>query len=214
MTACSFNIFIIFTIYLSFIFHPSHGFEVIQPRNRTVNPDGSVSISCEHTANTNSVIDVRLYGIYRTDKTVLCQKGMINCSNIVMHQENPKKWHFIILNSGSEAMNSTYQCEFTVKKDDLDSTKSGNPTILLPGQKEVVCVRPPPPPNPPPPPPPPPPPLWILIGLLALMFLYSCVITFFYIRLRYNNKDPENSTYVEMRNVPRPRNRPFNINCG
>ncbi|XP_044073804.1 junction-mediating and -regulatory protein-like isoform X2 [Siniperca chuatsi] len=180
MTACSFNIFIIFTIYLSFIFHPSHGFEVIQPRNRTVNPDGSVSISCEHTANTNSVIDVRLYGIYR----------------------------------GSEAMNSTYQCEFTVKKDDLDSTKSGNPTILLPGQKEVVCVRPPPPPNPPPPPPPPPPPLWILIGLLALMFLYSCVITFFYIRLRYNNKDPENSTYVEMRNVPRPRNRPFNINCG
>ncbi len=38
----------------------SSGFEVIQPQNRTVNPDGSVTISCEHTENVSSVEDVRL----------------------------------------------------------------------------------------------------------------------------------------------------------
>ncbi|XP_029315356.1 uncharacterized protein LOC115026617 [Cottoperca gobio] len=216
MTACSFNIYIIFTTYLSFIFYPSHGFEVIQPQKRTVNADLSASISCEHTADVNSVEDVRLNSKSSTNKyRLLCQKGKTDCKNIIMHQENPKKWLFILLNIGPEAMNMTYECEFTVIKDDLDLTKTGKPTVLLPGQKEVACAPLPPPPAPPPPPPPPPHQLrWILIGVLALMFLYSCVITSIYIILKCSNTDPENSTYVEMRKAPRLRNQPSDIYCG
>lgn len=51
-----------------------------------------------------------------------------------------------------------------------------NEIIVLLGKKEEVCVHHPPPP-----------PQshqlrWIVIGLLTLVFLYSCVITSFYIR--------------------------------
>ncbi|KAK9537259.1 hypothetical protein VZT92_004892 [Zoarces viviparus] len=212
MTSCSFNIFIVFTIYLSFIFHRSNGFEVIQPENRTVNPDGLASISCEHTAKVNSVEDVRLNVISLTDKPKpLCQKGVKDCRNIIMHQENPHKWLFIMLNIGPEAMTKKYECQFTVRTDDLDHTAKGTPTKLLAGQKEAACIlQPSPPPCPPCPQPPQPPQLfWIVIGLLALMFLYSCVITSFFIRLRCSNREARNSTYVEMRKAPPPRNPPF-----
>nr|XP_046260802.1 uncharacterized protein LOC124067476 isoform X2 [Scatophagus argus] len=132
MTASSFN-FIVLTIHLSFILHSSHGFEVMQPQHRTVNSDGSASISCEHTANITSVEDVQLSAIAPTGRrTILCQKGMENCKNIIMHQENLNKFLFIILNIGPEAMDMKYECEFTVKKDDLDYTTTGAPTILLP----------------------------------------------------------------------------------
>ncbi|KAK1902776.1 Complement receptor type 2 [Dissostichus eleginoides] len=208
MTACSF--FIIFTIYLTFIFHPSHGFEVIQPQNLTVNL--SATISCEHNANVKSVKDVRLNTISQTDKsTMLCQKGMKECKDIIMLQKNPNKWLFILLNIEPEAMKMKYECEFTVEERGLDKTKSGDATILLPGQKEVTCA-----PQPQPPSPPSPPShllSWILIGLLALMFLYSCLITAFYIRLTCSDTDPENSTYVEMRKAPRPCS-PVDIYCG
>ncbi|XP_038577241.1 uncharacterized protein LOC119904541 [Micropterus salmoides] len=206
MTACSFKIL---TVYLSFIFifHRSHGFKVIQPRNQTVNPDGSVFISCEHDAKDSSVQDVRLNRKPVKDRPkMLCQKGMEKCEDIIMHEENQYKWLFIMLNVGQEAMNTEYECEFTVKKGNLDYTEKGTPTVLLPGQKETICV-----PTPPPPPPPPPQSgllLIILIGLLALMFLCTCIITSFYIRLRCTDKAPENSTYVEMRKAPLPRNQP------
>ncbi|XP_049905454.1 uncharacterized protein LOC126393363 isoform X1 [Epinephelus moara] len=221
MTAHSFNIFIVFTLCLSFSFHPSHGFEVFQPKSRAVNPDGSTSVSCEHNANVTSVKDVRLNAILTTYKPrLLCQKGKKDCKNIIMHQVNLKRWLFILLDVGPEAMKITYQCEFTVIIDELEHTKEGTPTRLLPvGQKEGPCT-PEPPPSPPPPPPPPPPCLqfhqlrWILIGLLALMFLYSCIITCFYIRLRSSDIDPENSVYVEMRKAPQQMNSPFDIYCG
>ncbi|XP_074513645.1 uncharacterized protein LOC141781743 [Sebastes fasciatus] len=207
MTAYSFNIFIIFVIHLSFIFHQSHGghFEVIQPQSRTVNQDGLASISCEHTADVkNSVKDVRLNGINRPDETrLLCQMGKKDCKNIIMHQESLQKWLFIILSIGPEAMNMTYQCEFTVKIGTMDHDVKGKPTILLPGQKETICAPQPPPPQL----------MWILIGLLALMLLYSCVITFFYITLRCRNKDPENSIYVEMRKAPPSRNPHLDTYC-
>ncbi|XP_051260453.1 uncharacterized protein LOC127365919 [Dicentrarchus labrax] len=217
-----FNIFISCTIYLSFTFRKSHGFEVIQPQNQTVNSDGSASISCEHTAN-GTIVDVRLIGISLGDKpiqTILCQKGMDACDKIIMHQENPKKFLFILLNIGPVEMNKKYECEFTVKCDnDVDYTSTGRQTELLPGQKEAVCISHPPPPPSSPPPPPLPVPLshelrWILIGLLALMFLYSCVITSFYIRLRFSNREPDNSTYVVMRKAPLQRNPPLDIYCG
>ncbi|KAI3356001.1 hypothetical protein L3Q82_017273 [Scortum barcoo] len=212
MTARSFNIFIIFTVCLSFISHPSNGFVVIQPQNRTVNPDGSVWISCKHDKKDAVVEDVLLNGISQGNTTGLCQKGRTDCKNIIMHEKNPNEYLFIMLNIGPAEMAMTYQCEFTVKIEDLEYTETGKPTTLLPGQKEAVYM-------PPPPPSPHTPPQfhqlrWILIGLLALMFLYSCVITSFYVRLRCSSsRDPENATYVEMRKVPSPRNTPFDMYC-
>ncbi|KAK1902622.1 Sulfotransferase 2B1 [Dissostichus eleginoides] len=121
-----------------------------------------------------------------------------------MHRKGTKKWLFILFNIGPEAMKMKYECEFTVEEGVLDNTESGKVTTLLSGQKEVTCA----------PPPPSSPPShslsWILIGLLALMFLYSCLITAFYIRLTVpvsltcSATDPENSTYIEMRKAPRP----------
>ncbi|XP_034742295.1 uncharacterized protein LOC117953407 isoform X2 [Etheostoma cragini] len=208
MTACSFNIFLKVTIYLGFILQLSHGFEVIQPKNRTVNPDGSVSVPCEHTADVKTVEDVGLKAVSLTEKQRLCRKGKKDCKNITMLQENPKKWHFIILNIGPQAMTMTYECEFTVKIGDLDYTKTGTPTTLLPGQKEGPCIIHPTPP------PAPHQLRWILIGLLALIFLYSFVITSLYISLRCCYREPENCTYVEMRKAPQPRNPPMDIYCG
>ncbi|KAM8750084.1 uncharacterized protein AB9X84_014705 [Acanthopagrus schlegelii] len=211
MSGSSVNIFIIFTIHLSFILHPSHGFEVIQPDYQTVSSDRLASISCEHTANVTSVEDVRLNGIplTGTQKKLLCQKGKDDCENIIMHLENPNKCLFIILNIGPEAMKMKYQCEFTLKVNDLDLTETGTPTTLLPGDKEAVSTPQPSPPTPqfdhlr-----------WILIGLLALILLYSCIVTSFYIRLRLSNGGPENSTYVVMRKAPLPRNPAFDVYCG
>ncbi|KAI9534529.1 hypothetical protein NQZ68_012762 [Dissostichus eleginoides] len=114
---------------------------------------------------------------------------MKDCKDIIMHRKDTKKWLFILFNIGPEAMKMKYECEFTVEEGVLDNSESG---------KEVTCA----------PPPPSSPPShslsWILIGLLALMFLYSCLITAFYIRLTCSATDPENSTYVEMRKAPRP----------
>ncbi|XP_077946713.1 uncharacterized protein LOC120834510 isoform X6 [Gasterosteus aculeatus] len=176
------NIFIIFTIPLSCLLHRSHSFEVIQPQNRTVNPDGSVSISCEHTAKVSSVEDVRLNAISETDRPkLLCQKRRKDCKNITMLKVNPQKWLFIMLNIGPEAMTMKYECEFTVNEDDIHKTRKGTPSELLPN---AACLAQPSPSSHPrsrsqslet---------FWIAIGLLALMFLYSCVITSFYIRLR------------------------------
>ncbi|XP_077937345.1 uncharacterized protein LOC144383520 isoform X2 [Gasterosteus aculeatus] len=119
-----------------------------------------------------------------------------------MLQENPQKWLFIMLNIGPEAMTVKYECEFTVNEDDIDKTRKGTPSELLP---KVACLAQPSPSSRPPS-------LeifWIAIGLLALMFLYSCVITSFYIRLRCSNGEAGNTTYVEMRKAPRPRNPPL-----
>nr|XP_020477369.1 uncharacterized protein LOC109972688 [Monopterus albus]XP_020477370.1 uncharacterized protein LOC109972688 [Monopterus albus]XP_020477371.1 uncharacterized protein LOC109972688 [Monopterus albus] len=209
MTSSSSNIFIIFTIFLSFIFHSSQDFEVIQPPNRMVNTDGVALISCEHTANVSSVEDVRLSSISQTNTSkLLCQKGTEDCKNIFMHLENPKKCLFILYNIGPEDMDMSYECEFTININDLHYTKRGTPTRLLQDQKEVerdrvTCPQPPPPP------------LqsdyfrWILIGLLVLMFLCFCVIiSVLCVKVRNRNKDPENCTYVEMRKAPLPRNPP------
>ncbi|KAA8593064.1 uncharacterized protein LOC116689079 [Etheostoma spectabile] len=211
MTARSFNIFLKLTIYLGFILQLSHGFEVIQPKSRTINPDGSVTVTCEHTADVKTVQDVGLRAASLTDsskKQLLCRKGKKDCKNITMLQENPNKWHFIMLHIGPQAMNMKYECEFTVKIGDLDYTETGTPTILLPGQKEGPCMIHPTLP-----------PAshhlrWILIGLLALIVLYSCVISSLYISLRCCYQEPENCTYVEMRKAPQPRNPPVDIYCG
>ncbi|KAM7406961.1 hypothetical protein PAMA_002932 [Pampus argenteus] len=209
----SFNILIIFTIYLGFILFLSHGFEVIQPQNRTINPDKSALVSCEHTAQVSSVEDVRLYSISQAGtRSMLCQKGMKDCKNIAMYPVNANKYIFIILDVGKEAMNMLYECEFTVKKDDLDYTNNGSPTRLLSGQKESKGVYP----YGPRIPPPAQPHLfrWILTCLLAVMIIYSCVITLFYCRLRRSSRDPENSLYVVMRNGPLTRNPDHGIYSG
>ncbi|XP_059198342.1 uncharacterized protein LOC131978650 [Centropristis striata] len=220
MMAGSFNIFIISTVCLSFIVPASHGFQVIQPPTRTVNPDGSATISCELAGDVSSLQDVRLNSLISpTDNPrLLCQKGKRFCPNVTMYEESPNKWIFVLLHIGPEALNMKYQCEFSVTQHDLDEKKTGTTlTTLLPGEKGAVCILPTPPPPPAPPAPPAPESQllrWIPIALLALTLLYSCIITFFYMRLRCSATDPENSTYVEMRKAPRPRVPPQDIYCG
>ncbi|XP_058478766.1 uncharacterized protein LOC131455249 [Solea solea] len=221
MTARSFSIVIV--ICLNFILHQCHGFEVNQPQFQTVNPDGSATISCEYTADSASVKDVRLNSITKGNKRhMLCMKGMTHCKNITMHSENPKKWLFILLNIGPEAMDVEYECEFTVTINYLDVERKGRtPTRLQRGRQETGKSRVTPPPDshqlnqls------------WILIGLLTVIFLCGCVLACLYISLRvqkqrlcsssrpalqYNN-NTENSTYVEMRKAPPLTNKGFYI---
>ncbi|XP_019961047.2 uncharacterized protein [Paralichthys olivaceus] len=199
------NIFIIFisSVYLSC--QQNTDFKVTQ--NQMVNPDGSAFISCEHNANSSSIMDVRLNSVLQRKRTPLCKKGMQHCSDIIMFLHSPNKCLFIIVKIGPEATNVQYECEFTVEINNLHSTRRGIPTRLVPSTSEGQKETPLPPPSPSPSPPPPP--LkhfdlsWILIGLLALVFLYSCVITCVLVRLRMNTGfDPEDCTYVEMRNGP------------
>lgn len=187
----------IFTIVFaaSFTLHPGHGFQVIQPHNQTVNADGTASITCQHTANVSRVEDVQLNSLPLTGKLshrLLCQKGMKDCEGVVLHEDGPNTYLFIILNVGPQAMNLKYECEFTIKVNDVDYTKKGTPTILIAGEREACEHRPTCPAQshll-----------LWIVIGVLALMVLYSCAITTAYIGQRFTNKGPENSVYVEMR---------------
>ncbi|XP_030614651.1 uncharacterized protein LOC115801085 [Archocentrus centrarchus] len=202
MIRSSYNTVFIY-LYVSIVFNPSHGFDVNQPQNKIINPDKTVSISCEHTADPNSVLDVRLNKV-RANRSLLCQKGMDNCKNIIMYNEtsDQDKWIFILFNLGPDAMTFEYECEVTAKENDIDNTKRGTPTKLLALQTQGQPAEPTPLP----------PSLqshhltWILIGLLTLMFVYSCVITSFYMRLMNTSKDCENATYVEMRNVPVQRN--------
>ncbi|KAM3608387.1 uncharacterized protein V6R79_024260 [Siganus canaliculatus] len=214
MTVHSFHIFTIFCVYLSFIQHSSHGFKVIQPQNRTITSDGVASILCEHTANVTSVEDFRLNSLAlegEPRRTLLCQKGMKPCEKVVMIQEHPEsRCLFILHNIGPEDMKLKYECEVTVNINDFHRTVSGTPTILLPGEKEGVCICPPPPPSQPVPEQV----RWILVGVLALVVLYSCVITSFCIRLKVNASCPENSTYVVMRKAPLLSNAPSDIYCG
>lgn len=79
----------------------------------------------------------------RTDKPtrkLLYQKGMKDCKDIIMHLENPNRCLFIILNVGPEAMAMKYECEFTVKVNDLEYTAKGTPTTLLPGMFDTLPV--------------------------------------------------------------------------
>lgn len=79
----------------------------------------------------------------RTDKPtrkLLYQKGMKDCKDIIMHLENPNRCLFIILNIGPEAMAMKYECEFTVKVNDLEYTAKGTPTTLLPGIFDTLPV--------------------------------------------------------------------------
>ncbi|XP_074551572.1 uncharacterized protein LOC141808768 isoform X2 [Halichoeres trimaculatus] len=189
------------------------GYKVFQPQNRTINPDGSVIISCEHNATDASVIDARLSSVEDSSrkKTLLCQIGKPGCENIVIYNASPTKYLFILLNNRPEAFSLGYQCEFTLKINDIHLTKVGGQTQLLPALKEAGSRAQPW--TPPQVPPQVDGQRWtllefILIGLLALTLLYSCIFTWYHIRQRgeANISDPENSTYVEMRKAPPPRN--------
>ncbi|XP_041663452.1 uncharacterized protein LOC121522849 [Cheilinus undulatus] len=201
--------FSVLMIYLSYIFSISQGyeFEVIQPQTQMINPDRSASISCEHKANASTVLDVRLNSIQSGEPKMLCQKGKKPCKDMVLYQENDKKFIFFIFNIDQKAMKIKYQCEFTVEHENIHHDGTGNTsTTLLEGQNEAHCKSD----------------QWtvlefILIGLLAPTFLYSCVITLFCFRQRANSIenscDPENSTYVEMRKAPPQRNPDFDMMC-
>ncbi|XP_061580094.1 uncharacterized protein LOC133446188 [Cololabis saira] len=215
MSFWSFNIFIIFTF--EFICHLSHGLTVNQTAFKIVNRDRSVSIECAYDEPDELLLDVRLTRLTESSKEMLCQKEKKDCKNVFMHKERPREYRFILLNLSEKEMRHTYECEVTVRKNDLHDTKTGAGTRLRPASWESstetvdrttpsqgheanrtepggTCA------------PSHPPEIqllsWILIGLLALTFLYSCVISCCYIRHLTCNNDCENSTYVEMRKAP------------
>ncbi|XP_027880127.1 uncharacterized protein LOC114148841 [Xiphophorus couchianus] len=165
-----------------------YDFKVIQPEFQHVNPDQTSSISCEHDSYESKLHDVRLYRISQNEEELLCQKGQASCKDVTLSLSSTK-FVFTLRNIRPETIRATYQCEITVEYGGVDYTRRGTNTTLLYGEKDC-------------------PPLdksvlgWILIGLLALMFLYSCVITCLYVRLTAtvwkNTKACENSTYVVM----------------
>ncbi|XP_029980032.1 uncharacterized protein LOC115411902 [Sphaeramia orbicularis] len=188
--------------------YSSFDFKVYQPQSVAVNPDGSAIITCEHDANVSSIQDVQLFAIPPSDKSKkipVCQKGQKDCKNIIMHLENSNKCFFIMLNVGAEAMNMEYECKFVVIHGDIDFTRKGNRTRLRPCTETVshyehtlpqsptcpqsnLLIT------------------WILAGLLALTFMYSCVISAVCIIQRRKTAEPEHATYVEMRKAPLLRN--------
>lgn len=59
---------------------------------------------------------------------------MKDCDGVIMHEDSPNRCLFIMLNVGPQAMTLKYECEFTIKVDDVDYTKKGTPTILIAGE--------------------------------------------------------------------------------
>ncbi|KAM9709700.1 uncharacterized protein ACNS7B_023911 [Menidia menidia] len=187
----------------------SPGFQVIQPPRRTLNADRSASISCKHTAPGGRVRDVRLY----SRGELLCQRGQSRCNDTLLYQESADSFVFVLLNLGPEAAGRTFHCQLTLEIDHVDFTQRGEGTTLDQNEEPQtgvdgrggLC------------PPGPLPPLlsdlvkWLLIGGLALLFLYGCVITHLYVRLQSRNRDAEDSTYVEMRKAPLPHNQHLDL---
>lgn len=64
----------VLTLFLNF-FLP--GFEVIQPQNKTNNPD-TVFISCTFTANTGTIVDVRLNKVLPEKYVEACLLVLVN----------------------------------------------------------------------------------------------------------------------------------------
>uniref|UniRef100_A0A096MBU7 Immunoglobulin V-set domain-containing protein n=1 Tax=Poecilia formosa TaxID=48698 RepID=A0A096MBU7_POEFO len=187
------NIFIFNLFFLTPVFVFSYDFKVIQPKVQHVNPDQTASISCEHDSRGSKLMDVRLYRISQNGKEeMLCQKGA-SCKDVNLTLSSTKSV-FTLQNIGPEAIRAAYQCEITVEYNDVDYTKRGTKTTLVyanramqlkvPSESEMDCS-----------------PLdesvlgWILIGLLALMFLYSCIITCLYIKRTATIWEESNNTF-------------------
>ncbi|XP_014879955.1 uncharacterized protein LOC106941428 [Poecilia latipinna] len=166
--------------------------KVIQPEVQLVNPDQTASISCEPKAEGSTIQKARLYRISQdnSEQMVFQKSRADSCSPVTTHQRNPNKIVFTFQDVGPEEMKFTYQCEIIVKENDVVYIERGKLKKLQ--KSEMDCS-----------------PLdkselgWILIGLLALMFLYSCIITCLYIKrtatIWRSTKACENSTYVVMK---------------
>ncbi|XP_029936822.1 uncharacterized protein LOC115379965 [Myripristis murdjan] len=220
-----FIIIIFITACLSLPAHSAHGVKVIQPRQQTTYRNVSASIRCEYTEASEPPRDIQLKTLSGGKTVKICQRDEQKCINIIKYQETSSSFVFVLLNLNATDMTSTYECQVTAKTDGVYKQWTGTPTRLLPDTEEVLTHD-----CPSPPPPPPPPRLhcpslplyltWSLIGLLALLFLYSFLITALYIRLRVrrctelsdsvtyvqmqrSRGHPDiNSTYVEMKTAP------------
>ncbi|XP_054915988.1 uncharacterized protein LOC129379304 [Poeciliopsis prolifica] len=167
-----------------------YDFHVIQPEVQHVNPDQTASISCEPKAEGSTIQIARLYRISQDNSEHMVDQKSItdSCSTVITHQCDQSKVVFILQEVGPEEMKFTYQCEKIVKKKDVVYIERGKLKKLQ--ERKEDC-----------------PSLdrsalgWILIGLLVLMFLYSCVITCLYFRLKATvwKNTKENCTYVVMK---------------
>ncbi|KAM9484396.1 uncharacterized protein ACWYII_005083 [Salvelinus alpinus] len=209
----------------------SHGFQVMQPVKQTLNPDGTVSITCSHTDPVELfVIDARLNRLNNSHVTMVCQVNNSQLADCTYMKVTWNQYKFTLHNLKAEDISCLFQCEFSLTSAltmKPITTVMGNPsTKLLPGlagdAPVPVC----------------PSPLpesleaelihrlkWIVIGLSVFLCFYSFTVTFFYIRLRVlrseelydsltyvpmqpNQTQPTtgrgniNSTYMDMRKVP------------
>ncbi|XP_070979159.1 uncharacterized protein [Oncorhynchus clarkii lewisi] len=203
--------------------------QVMQPENRTLNPDGTVSITCSHTDTDELfVIDARLNRLNNSDVTMVCQVNNSHMADCTYTKVTWNQYKFTLHNLKAEDICGLFQCEFSlssvVTMKHIQTVKGKHSTKLLPGLAGDVLVCPSP--------------LlespeaelidqlkWIVIGVSVFLCFYSFTITFFYIRLRVfrseelydsltyvpmqpNQTQPTtgrgniNSTYMDMRKVP------------
>ncbi|XP_035620936.1 uncharacterized protein si:ch211-67e16.3 isoform X2 [Oncorhynchus keta] len=207
---------------------PSHEVQVMQPENRTLNPDGTVSITCSYIDTDELfVIDARLNRLNNADVTMVCQVNNSHVADCTYMKVTWNQYKFTLHNLKAEDIGSLFQCEFSlssaVTMEPIQTVTGKHATKLLPGDARVLVCPSPLPESPEAEP------IdqlkWIVIGLSVFLCFYSFTITFFYIRLRVlrseelydsltyvpmqpNQTQPTtgrgniNSTYMDMRKVP------------
>ncbi|XP_064875741.1 uncharacterized protein si:ch211-67e16.3 isoform X2 [Oncorhynchus nerka] len=206
---------------------PSHEVQVMQPENRTLNPNGTVSITCSHIDTGELfVIDARLNRLNDADVTMVCQVNNSHMADCTYMKVTWNQYKFTLHNLKAEDIGGLFQCEFslssTVTMKPIQTVTGKRATKLLPGLAGDAPVLVCPSPLPESPESPEAEPIdqlkWIVIGLSVFLCFYSFTITFFYIRLRVlrseelydsltyvpmqTGRGNINSTYMDMRKVP------------
>ncbi|KAK6315496.1 uncharacterized protein si:ch211-67e16.3 [Coregonus clupeaformis] len=200
---------------------PCHVFQVTQPVTQTVNPDGTVSITCNHTdPKEDFVIDARLNRLKNSDVSMVCQVNNTQVADCTSMKVTWNQYKFTLHNLKAEDISDLFQCEFSISSPipmkPIRTVRGKTFTKLLPGLAGDAAV----PVCPSPAPESPEAELivqlkWIVIGLSTFLCLYSFTITFFYIRLRVMRSEElyDSLTYVPMQpNQPQPTRGRGNIN--
>ncbi|KAJ8004429.1 hypothetical protein DPEC_G00135620 [Dallia pectoralis] len=161
-----------------------HGIQVVQPANQRMNPDGTVSITCELHERTHKVIDARLNRLVNASTKRICQVNTTqpHCTWMVINKDQYK---FTLHNLQADDAGSEFRCEFTLSSSTnaLIKREANISTILLPAPASLLAVCTPPPS------------IetqsecsdllkWLLVGVAVFLCFYSSLITIYYVRLR------------------------------
>nr|XP_046203620.1 uncharacterized protein si:ch211-67e16.3 [Oncorhynchus gorbuscha] len=205
---------------------PSHEVQVMQPENRTLNPDGTVSITCSHIDTDQPitdellVIDARLNRLNNAGVAMVCQVNNSHIADCTYMKVTWNQYKFTLHNLKAEDIGGLFQCEFSlssaVTMKPIQTVTGKHATKLLPGLAGDAPVLVCPSPLPESPEAEPIDQLkWIVIGLSVFLCFYSFTITFFYSRLRVLRSEElyDSLTYVPMQpNQTQPTTGRGNIN--